>query len=169
MTEGHWEIDTVVGKRAGKESVVLTLVEKKTDYYMAIKIPGKDVDSVMAAIDALREEYGEEHFNEIFKSVTADNGTEFSRLSELEAYGVSVYFAHSYSSCERPQNERHNRTFRRCIPQYVSIENYSYEQILQFADEMNGLLRKVLGCRTPEELFDEFLDQVYSIDKVSVA
>ncbi len=94
MTEGHWKIDTVVGKRAGKESVVLTLVENKTDYYMAIKIPGKDPDSVMTAIDVLREEYGEEHFNDIFKSVTADNGSEFLRLSELEAYGVSVYFAH---------------------------------------------------------------------------
>ena len=169
VTEGYWKIDTVVGKRAGKESVVLALVEKKTDYYMAIKIPGKDPDTVMSAIEVLREKYSEEHFNDIFKSVTADNGTEFSRLSELEAYGVSVYFAHSYSSCERPQNERHNRTFRRYIPQYVSIENYSYEQILQFADEMNGLLRKVLGYRIPEELFDEFLDQVYSIDKVSVA
>ena len=39
---GHWEIDTVVGHRSGRESVVLTLVEKKTDYYIAIKIPGKD-------------------------------------------------------------------------------------------------------------------------------
>ena len=100
--------DTVIGKRAGKESVVFTLVEKKTDYYMAIKIPGKDPYSVLAAMMTLREEYGEEHFKEVFKSVTADNGSEFSRLSELEEYGVSVYFAHPYSSWERPQNERHN-------------------------------------------------------------
>lgn len=104
--EGHWEIDTVVGKRAGKESVALTLVEKKTDYYMAIKIPGKDPYSVLAAMVTLREEYGEEHFKEMFKSVTADNGSEFSRLSKLEEYGVSVYFAHPYLSWERPQNER---------------------------------------------------------------
>ena len=38
---GHWEIDTVVGKCSVKESVVLTLVEKVTDFYLAIKIPGK--------------------------------------------------------------------------------------------------------------------------------
>lgn len=167
--EGHWEIDTVVGKKAGKESVVLTLVEKKTDYYMAIKIPGKDPDSVLAAMMALREEYGEEHFKEVFKSVTADNGTEFSSLSELEAYGVSVYFAHPYSSWERPQNERHNRIFRRYVPKGVSIENYSAEQIIHFADEMNALPRKILGYRTPEELFDAFLDYVYSVAKVQVA
>lgn len=74
---------------------MLTLVEKKTEYYMAIKIPGKNAASVMAAMEVLQEEFGDEYFHMIFKSITADNGSEFSRLSELEAYGVSVYFAPS--------------------------------------------------------------------------
>ncbi|MCH3955417.1 MAG: IS30 family transposase [Eubacterium sp.] len=162
---GHWEIDTVVGRKRGSESVVLTLLEKKTDYYMAIKIPGKDADSVMAALEVFREEYNE-HFTDIFKSITADNGTEFSRLSELEEYGVDVYFAHPYSSWERPQNERHNRILRRYIPKGVSINRYSADQILSFADEINALPRRPLGYCTPEELFEAFLDQVYSVDKV---
>jgi len=166
---GHWEIDTVVGHKAGKESVVLTIVEKKTDYYIAIKIPGKDADSVMTALEVLREEFGEEHFAEIFKTITADNGSEFDRLAELESLGINVYFAHPYSSWERPQNERHNRLFRRYVPKGKSIENYSAEQIQWFADEMNGLPRKHLGYATPEELFDDFLDQVYSVNKVQVA
>jgi len=168
IEEGHWEIDTVVGNRAGKESVVLTLVEKKTDYYLAIKIPGKDADSVMAAMEVLREEYGEK-FSKVFKSITADNGSEFARLSELKSFGVSVYYAHPYSSWERPQNERHNRIFRRFIPKGVSIEHYSAEQIMSFADEMNALPRKQLGYRTPEELFEEFLDKVYSRKSNQVA
>lgn len=166
---GHWEIDTVVGHRSGQESVVLTLVEKVTDFYLAIKIPGKTADCVIAAMEVLREEYGEEHFATIFKTITADNGTEFERLAELEDWGVGVYFAHPYSSWERPQNERHNRLIRRYVPKGVSIDNYSAEQILSFADEMNALPRKILGYCTPEELFDEFLDQVYSVNKVQVA
>lgn len=165
---GHWEIDTVVGHRSGKESVVLTLVEKVTDFYLAIKIPGKNTESVMTAMEVLQEEYGE-RFATIFKTITADNGTEFERLSELEEYGVSIYFAHPYSSWERGQNERHNRLFRRFVPKGASIDHYSAEQILSFADEMNALPRKVLGYSTPEELFDEFLDQVYSVNKVHVA
>ena len=166
---GHWEIDTVVGHKAGKESVVLTIVEKKTDYYIAIKIPGKDADSVMTALEVLREAFGEEKFSEIFKTITADNGSEFERLSEIEAWGTGIYFAHPYSSWERPQNERHNRLFRRYIPKGVSIDKYSAEQIQWFADEMNALPRRTLGYATPEELFDEFLDQVYSVVKVHVA
>lgn len=163
---GHWEIDTVVGCKAGRESVVLTLVEKVTDFYIAIKIPGKTSESVLAAMEVLREEYGEEFFHQVFRTITADNGSEFEGLSALEEYGVQIYYAHPYSSWERPQNERHNRIFRRYIPKGVSIENYSAEQILAFADDMNALPRKNLGYSTPEELFDLFLDQIYSVDKV---
>lgn len=39
---GHWEINIVVGKKSGSESVVLTIVEKVTDFYIAMKITGKD-------------------------------------------------------------------------------------------------------------------------------
>ena len=34
IEEGHWEGDTVVGKRGSKEAVVLSLLEKKTENYM---------------------------------------------------------------------------------------------------------------------------------------
>ena len=166
---GHWEIDTVIGHKAGRESVVLTIVEKKTDFYIAMKIPGKGPVSVNAAMEVLREEYGPEKFSEIFRTITADNGSEFADLAELEAWGVKIYFAHPYSSWERAQNERHNRLFRRYVPKGVSIENYSAEQILWYADEMNALPRKHLGYATPEELFDELLDQVYSVVNVHVA
>ena len=159
---GHWEIDTVVGHKSGRESVVLTLVEKKCDYYIAIKIPGKDSVSVMTAMDVLREEYGEK-FSAVFKTITADNGTEFEGLAALEKYGTKVYFAHPYSSWERPQNERHNRIFRRFVPKGVSIDKYSAEQILQFADSMNALPRRLLNYCTPEELFDAFLDSVFTV------
>ena len=111
----------------------------------------------------------EEHFATIFKTITSDNGAEFESLSELGAWGTDIYFAHPYSSRERAQNERQNRLFRRYVPKGVSIDKYSAEQILEFADEMNALPRKRLGYRTPEELFDEFLDQVYSVAKVQVS
>ena len=118
----------------------------------------------MAAMEVLKEKYGDE-FSEVFKTITADNGSEFERLSELEAYGIDVFFAHPYSSWERPQNERHNRLFRRYVPKGQSIDNYSAQQIISFADEMNALPRRVLNYSTPEELFDAFLDRVYSVDK----
>ncbi len=42
MEEGHWEGDTVVGKKAGKDAVVLSLLEKKTETCIPLQIPGRD-------------------------------------------------------------------------------------------------------------------------------
>lgn len=34
---GHWEVDTVVGRRNGREAVIFTAVEKLTRNYIAIR------------------------------------------------------------------------------------------------------------------------------------
>nr|WP_235255138.1 IS30 family transposase [Fournierella massiliensis] len=138
-------------------------MEKKTENYIAIRIPGKDADSVLNAMQSLREEFGEK-FSQVFKTITVDNGSEFSAFSQVESWGCAVYFAHPYTSWERPQNERHNGLFRTFVPKGVSIEAFSAEYILAAADELNGRPRKKLGYRTPEELFDEFLDSVYAAE-----
>ena len=163
IEEGHWESDTVVGKRAGKEAVVLSLLEKTTENYIAIRIPGKDADSVLNAMQSLREEFGDK-FSQVFKTITVDNGSEFSAFSQIESWGCAVYFAHPYTSWERPQNERHNGLFRTFVPKGVSMEAFSAEYIVAAADELNGRPRKKLGYRTPEELFDAFLDSVYAAE-----
>ena len=122
----------------------------------------------MTAMEVLRDEYGEK-FSSAFKTITADNGTEFSELSNIEKYWVLVYFVHPYSSWERPKNERHNRIFRRFVPKGISIDRYSAKQILEYTDSMNSLPRKILGYMTPEERFEAFLDQLYSVIKVQDA
>ena len=52
LEEGHWEGDTVVGKRAGQESVVFSLLEKKTETYLAFRIPGKTLKSILISCGA---------------------------------------------------------------------------------------------------------------------
>ncbi len=161
IEEGHWEGDTVVGKRVGKEAVVLSLLEKKTETYLAFRIPAKTSEAVMGAMNALHNEYGN-NFSEVFKTITVDNGSEFADFAQVAAWGCQVYFAHPYTSWERPQNERHNGLFRAFVPKGVSIEKYSEEDILAVADELNGRPRRKLGYRTPEELFEAFLDSVFA-------
>lgn len=161
IEEGHWEGDTIVGKRNGKEAVVLSLLEKKTQTYLAYRIPSKTSEAVMDAMNALHREYGE-HFAEVFKTITVDNGSEFADFAQVASWGTQIYFAHPYSSWERPQNERHNGLFRAFVPKGVSIEQFTHEDILAAADELNGRPRKKLGYRTPEELFEAFLDTIFA-------
>lgn len=161
IEDGHWEGDTVVGKRAGKETVVFSLLEKKTRTYLALRIPSKTSQAVMGAMNALHNEYGD-RFAEVFKTITVDNGSEFADFAQVETWGTGVYFAHPYSSWKRAQNERHNGQFRAFVPKGMSIEQYSHEDILAAADELNGRPRKKLGYRTPEKLFEAFLDSVFA-------
>ena len=76
--------------------------------------------------------------------------------------GTKAFFAHPYTSWERPQNERRNGLFCAFVPKEASIEVFSDEDTLSAADELNGRPRKKLGYHTPEELFDAFLDAVFA-------
>ncbi len=164
---GHWEVDTVVGQREGREAVTFTAVEKVTRNYIAIRIAGRNSAGVEAAMAQLQEQYGIERFSQVFKTMTADNGPEFETFSKFESLGTKIYFTHPYSSWERPQNERHNGLLRDFIPKGMSIEHFTDEDILNMADELNQRPRRILGYHSPTELFDMFLDEVYSIDNVS--
>ena len=85
-------------------------------------------------------------------------------FAQLERETIQKRVTDAYTSWERPQNERHNGLFRTFVPNGVSIEAFSAEYILAAADELNGRPRKKLGYRTPEELFDQFLDSVYAAE-----
>ncbi|MEG0804444.1 MAG: IS30 family transposase, partial [Pygmaiobacter sp.] len=102
-----------------------------------------------------------DRFPQIFRTITTDNGSEFAAFSQMEAYGTEVYFAHPYSSWERPVNECSNRIFRRFMPKGKAMKSYTDEQVLMFSDEINVMPRKHRGCHTPEELFETQLDAIY--------
>ena len=115
----------------------------------------------MNAMRQLYSEYGNQ-FSTIFKTITTDNGSEFEAFADVQQWGTKVFFAHPYSSWERAINERHNGLLRRYIPKGTSIERYTPEEVKGFADEINALPRKRLGYRTPDDLFEDFLDSIYA-------
>lgn len=161
-TFGHWEIDTVIGKKKGKNAVVLTLAERKTDFYITRKIPAKASSAVNSEIKRLFSDFGENP-EKIFRTLTSDRGLEFASLAELENENTKIYFAHPYSSYERGINERHNRMLRRFIPKGADINKISEAELERIEDLINGLPRKRLGYKTPEELFNEQLDLIYRL------
>ena len=152
---GHWEIDTVEGQKSD-DNVLLTLVERKTRNYYAIKIDDQDHDSVDYAIKNLQETFGE-LFPQVFKTITSDNGSEFSNLAACLKDVTDVYFARPYASYERGSNERHNGLLRRYIPKGKAISDYSREAIKRIYETLNNLPRKILGYQQPAVLFEEEL------------
>ncbi len=158
---GHWEIDSVIGRKNEGESQVMTIVERKLRESIWIKVRDHSAEAIDEALAAVIDQFGD-RYNEVFKSITGDNGSEFANLSRVEEKGISVYFTHPYSSYEKGTNECHNRMLRRFIPKGKSINDYSADDLLYFADKINNLPRKILGYHTPEELFEKELDRIYA-------
>ena len=159
---GHWEIDTVIGSKSKEDESLLTMVERKTRNALIRKIPSKTAEAVRKEFDQIKDEFGS-RFQQVFRSLTADNGSEFAALSALKEENVGVYFTHPYSAFERGTNENHNGLIRRFIPKGKKISDCSQEAIARVEEWMNGLPRKILGYKTPEELFEAELDLIYAL------
>ena len=85
------------------------------------------------ALQNLMNQFGNKKL-EVFKSITGDNGSEFSNLSKIENNGTSVYFTLSYTHhVKKETNECHNKMLRRFIPKGKSMSDYKTEDILFFS------------------------------------
>ena len=52
-TFGHWELDTMVSSRGLSKGCLATFVERKTRFYVAIKVDDRTKDSMFLAISSL--------------------------------------------------------------------------------------------------------------------
>lgn len=137
---GDFEIDTVIQTRA-KNECLLTLTDRKTRYEIIRLIPDKSASSVNKALKAILKSYQ-------INSITADNGTEFSRLAEVFDPD-HIYYAHPYASWERGTNENHNRLIRRWLPK--GSQNATQKQVAFIENWINNYPKKILGYKSPRE------------------
>ncbi len=141
---GHWEIDLVLGKKTKGEAVILTLAERQTRYALGVKLEDKQSHTINSAVRHLTSLYP-------IASITADNGSEFSSLSDLEA--VDVYFAHPYSSHERGTNENFNGLLREYVPKGVSLNSLTSEELEKYITAINERPRRLLQYQSSKFLF----------------
>ena len=152
---GHWEIDTVVGKKESS-SVLLSLDERLTRKRHLVKIPSRSSDAVRLGLEKVAKLYGE-NFENVFKSVTSDNGSEFVDLGRYLPKSTKVYYAHPYSSYERGTNEKQNSLVRRFFPKGKSFDNITDEQVAFVENWINNLPRKIFNYHCSDFIFKNVL------------
>lgn len=162
-TFGHWEMDCVIGKQGTKETI-LAFTERLTRYEIVFKMPDHKSATVVRYVNKLEKRYGKQ-FRRLFKSITVDNGVEFSDFKGLEKsiYGgkrTSVYYCHPYCSCERGSNERLNREIRRLIPKGTDLSTISDKRIQAVEKWINAYPREIFGYATSAELFNAQLKAI---------
>lgn len=143
---GHWEVDTVVGST---RHCVVTLVERRTGFTLIGKLRARTKEELNQRTIALIMRHAHR-----FKTITADNGTEFHAYDEIEQRtGVTFYFATPHHSWERGSNENTNGLIRQYLPKRTSMTRLTQHQCNAIAHKLNTRPRKRLGYRTPEECF----------------
>lgn len=123
---GDWEADTVIGK--GHKGVLVTAA------IIQLLLPEKAY----------------------LETITFDNGKEFAYHAQIkEALEVDNYFAHPYHSWERGLNENHNGLIRQYLPKGMALDKVTAKDIELIQSKLNNRPRKLLGYKTPNEVYDE--------------
>ncbi len=164
---GHWEMDSVIGKRGVSKNVLLVLTERKTRDEIIFKLPDHTDEAVVAALDRLERRYGADMFRQIFKTITVDNGSEFADVNGLERSILEegekrthLYYCHPYSSWERGTNEVTNKMVRRKVPKGTNFDDKTDEEIKKIEGWINSYPRRIHGYRSAGELFTEELEKL---------
>jgi IS30 family transposase len=166
---GHWEGDLIIGL---DKSAIGTLVERTSRYTMLLHLPRMDGfgaapyvkggpalagHGAEAVRDAITAQIGTLP-NQLRRSLTWDQGGEMAQHVQLKIdAGIAVYFCDPQSPWQRPSNENTNGLLRQYFPKGTDLSRWSAEEIAAVATAINSRPRKVLGWRTPAEVYQQQL------------
>jgi IS30 family transposase len=142
---GDWELDYVKGVREKHHAALLVMTERKTRYELIMKVPAYDAVTTLSYAKKLLASHPELPF----RSITCDNGSEFSQLNQLKP---TVYYCHAYASWERGTNEQTNGLLREYLPKGKPIEQFSDDYLKQVEAALNHKHRRQLEYQTASEL-----------------
>jgi len=143
---GDLEIDTIVGKN--HQQSLVSIVDRKTGYLWLKKCSSRKAEEICQTTISLLEPIKDQ-----LKTITADNGKEFSlhkyAAQELE---IDWYFADPYSGWQRGTNENTNGLIRQYIKKGSHLNTYTDEYISEITQRLNHRPRKRLGFKSPSQL-----------------
>ncbi|WUQ57212.1 IS30 family transposase [Streptomyces virginiae] len=175
---GHWEGDLIIG--TGR-SAIGTLVERSSRSTLLVHLPrlegwgenppvksgpslgGYGAIAMNTALTTSMTQLPEQ----LRKTLTWDRGKELSGHAQFALdTGTKVFFADPHSPWQRPTNENTNGLLRQYFPKGTDLARWSAEDLEAVALAINNRPRKVLGWKTPAEVFGE---QLLSIQEAGVA
>jgi len=144
---GHWEGDTVV--QGHKQSGLVTLVERRSGYLLAARLPKLSAELTQKAmIRLLKPRRG------AVQTITLDNGSEFAdHKTVAQAVTAATYFCDPYCSGQRGTNENTNGLIRQYFPKGTDFRQVTDAELRKVVTKLNDRPRKRLGYRTPAQVF----------------
>ena len=154
---GHWESDLMEGKKTTKDVVSVT-VERKSRFLIIGKMPNKTSGEKVKTLVSKMEKLPPW----LRRSITFDNGTENYRHEEIgEKLNSGTYFCHAYRFWEKGTNENSIGLVREFFPKRSSLANVTQRDVNLVAELINSRPRKILGYKTPYEVFYKELNGAF--------
>ncbi len=141
---GDWEGDTVYGQDAH----LVTLVDRKSRLTLIGKVDTKHAEIIADSMISLLKRVSSVY------TITLDNGGEFASHEKVaKAINADIYFAKPYASYQRGTNENTNGIIRRTWPKKMPLGHLTETDLRTMEVLLNTMPRKVLGGRTPLEVY----------------
>ncbi|MBG0565380.1 IS30 family transposase [Actinoplanes sp. NEAU-A11] len=146
---GDWERDLIVGRQ--NRSAIATLVDRTSRFLRLVHLPGeRTAENVRDALLAVLSELPAQ----VRLSLTWDQGSEMAchdQIAPLLRDGV--FFAHPGRPWQRGSNENTNGLLRQYFPKRTDLSVHTAADLRAVEQRLNHRPRKVLGWRTPTEVF----------------
>jgi IS30 family transposase len=125
-------------------SNILTAIDRKTRYAILLKNMKKNSMEVISGLKKQAQDLG-------IRSVTFDNGSEFTRHEILKKSSVDTYFCDPGKPWQKGSIEHFNGMLRRRIPFDQHPDDINQELLDSVSYQMNHMPRESLGFLTPCE------------------
>jgi IS30 family transposase len=147
---GDWEGDTMLGR--DKRVRIVTFVDRKSGYLIAFLLPKMRAELLTTLAIARFQ-----HIPKVRrKTLTLDNGTEFSSWEQIEEKtGMMVYFAYPYHAWERGTNENTNGLLRQYFPKDLDFNLITPKELAHVVRILNNRPRKRLKFKSPRRIFQK--------------
>jgi IS30 family transposase len=99
------------------------------------------------------------------KTMTYDQGSEMALHQILaKRLRIDIFFCDPHSPWQRGSNENANGLIREYLPKGIDLSQFSHQQLSVFEQSLNHRPRKIVGFRTPHEVFNALkLDDIAGV------
>lgn len=149
---GHFELDFIVSPtKSGSKAVLLVAVDTLSKRTLIELLPNRTKQELSRALKAMFD-------GVTVKTILTDNDIAFTYWKHFEQLlGAPFYFTHPYHSWEKGLVENTNKWIRHFIPKKTDLSTVTKETIVQVLTYLNERPRQILGYRTANDVYLEYL------------
>lgn len=147
VESGHWEVDLMHFRQ--QRAALQVTVERVSRYLLLARVPSKHAQGVCTTLTQQLQRVPAV----ARRTVTFDNGTEWTAHQRLHRLGMATYFCDCRAPWQKGSVENSIARLRRALPRRTRLATWSPRALQALAHQYNQTPRKCLGYRTPAEVF----------------